>query len=243
MREKKENKKYPKNVLEQIIKELSPWSYYAEFDGGLKTRDNIMSKKQLMFRTATISETIAQILGEDLKNCSILDLASHSSIFSIDMANRGAKLVDGIELRKENVRQAEFLKDYYQIENVKIFQDDVFSFKPTEKYDVVMNLGLLYHVTQPIELLRKCFDMCDKFMFLETICHKEPISAFHVVTSKSVSSPTEGKYSIEFHPTYRSAIDSLHQVGFENIIEVYGITNVEVKLHTDNIIRCFIAFK
>lgn len=239
----KAGKNIPKETLLEKINELSPWRYYFEFKDGVNTGVKEFQKHQIMFRSSLISETIQQILGEELQNSIIVDLGCNAGQFCFDLGQRGAKSVHGVDVRSDNIKRAEFLKSYYNINNVEFFTDDVFNFKPKIGYDVVMNLGLLYHVTQPIELLKKCFQMCKKFMILESICHKEPISAYHVITEKPIYKNIEGKETIELHPTYRAVIDSLHQVGFDKIIEIVGSTEITIPNHSDFSIRCFLAFK
>jgi len=232
-----------KETLLKKIQELEKWSYYFEFKNGINTRVKEFQKHQVMLRNSTVSETVEQILGEKLQDSTILDLACNAGNFVFDMAYRGAKLVHGVDISSHNIKQAEFLKTYYNIGNVEFFSEDVFDFNPKIKYDVIINLGLLYHVTKPIELLKKCNEMCKKFMILETVCHKEPISAYHYVLKERFNVYIEGSEDVELHPTYRAVIDSLHYAGFENIIEVVGSTDIRIPNYSDLTARCFLAFK
>jgi len=239
----KNHKKYSKDILQKKVKELGYWGYYYELEYGISTQTSERGKNRICYRSKLISETIEDIMGEDFKKCSILDMACNSGFFSLDLANRGAKFVEGIELRTHNFNQAQFMKDYFQEDKVEFFNDDIYEHKFSHNYDIVLMLGLLYHVTKPVELVRKCYDLCTKFTVIDTICHKEPISAYHVMMNKDVEKPGEGNFTVEFHPTYRALIDTMYDAGFKNVIEITGKTDVEIKLYSDNVRRCLIGFK
>ena len=44
---------------------------------------------------------------------SVLDIGCNSGWFSFDLAERGARSVDGVDLRAHNIEQARFLRDYF----------------------------------------------------------------------------------------------------------------------------------
>ena len=237
------HKKYSRDFIQNKVNELGPWGYYFQLDYEIPTKLHQQGKNNICFRSKLISETVEEILGDELFSCSVLDLASNSGFFSFDLTNRGAKFVEGVELRKHNFEQAQFLKEYYQADTVEFFNDDIFKHNFRNDYDVVLMLGLLYHVTNPIEMIRMSYDLCNKITVIDTICHKEPISAYHVMMNKDVTRHGEGKYTVEFHPTYRAVIDSMYDAGFKHILEVTGNSDVDIKLYSDYVRRCFIGFK
>ncbi len=242
-----ENPKWSEDRLRAKITELGHWEYYFEFSHGVTTMINATFNQATMdfhrFRTKLVSETIVELLGPELKQSTVLDLASHCGVFSLDMAFRGARSVIGIEYREKNLRQANFLKDYYRISNVQFEQGDVYNLDPGLKADVIMCLGILYHVIQPVELIEFCYRNANKFAVIETICHKEPISVYHVIGGKNPEVAIEGTRSIELHPTYRAVIDTMREVGFKEIVEVVGTCDTLIDLFSDHIRRCFVGFK
>jgi hypothetical protein len=190
-----------------------------------------------------ICETIADLLGSRRGESTILDLGSHCGIMALDIAFRGARRVDGFDLRLKNIEQANFLKRYYNIPNVHFEQADVCGMQSAGKWDVVMCLGLLCHVDAPVSLIRLCFDSCNEFAVIDTICHTEPISAYHLIRHRNKDVSIEGKYAHEFHPTCRAVIDTMKEAGFTIIMEVIGECDVPIDLYMNFTRRCFIGFK
>ena len=108
----------------------------------------------------------------------MLDIGCSCGFFTLDIADRGAEWAHGVDLRPHNIRQAQFLAECYGIDNVHFDVSDIDGFEPDEQRDVVMNLGLLYHVTDPLRLMRRTYQLCRAVAVVDTICRRDPVSAF-----------------------------------------------------------------
>jgi 2-polyprenyl-3-methyl-5-hydroxy-6-metoxy-1,4-benzoquinol methylase len=84
----------------------------------------------------------------------------------------------GIDLRGENIAQARFLAEYYGVGEVSFDIADIDAFAPTDRWDVVLNLGVMYHMTDPFGLVRRTYELCRELAIIDTSCHPEPIAAF-----------------------------------------------------------------
>jgi 2-polyprenyl-3-methyl-5-hydroxy-6-metoxy-1,4-benzoquinol methylase len=231
--------------LEAEVDRLGHWEYRFELAHGLDTSLSSRFTDETVqfhrYRSSLISETVADLLGEDLSSASILDLACHCGMFSFDLAHRGAAQVHGIEYREKNLDQAGFIAGHYGIDNVSFEQGDAYDLDAVDEYDVVMCLGLLYHLVRPIDVLEACRAAAKRFVVVETICNPAPIPAYVVVADKNVDRAIEGTRHVELQPTYRGVIESLRAVGFSDITEVVGHTEGRVELFSDGLRRCFIA--
>lgn len=242
-----ENPAFSEEKLRQLIQELGWWEYYFPFSHGLTTRlystfnDDTVNFHR--FRSQLISETVAELLGEEAASARVLDMACHCGVFSLDLAARGVGHVHGIEYREKNLAQARFLKEYYRIANADFAQGDVYQLSADAQYDVILCLGLLYHVVQPVNVIEYCYHHARQFAVIETVCHKRPISAYMVIGDKDVNVAIEGTRPIELQPTYRGLIDTMRQVGFKEIVEVVGHCDERIDLFSDFTRRCFIGFK
>ena len=58
-----------------------------------------------------------------------------------------------------------------------------------------------------------------------------------------MNSPTEGREVLEFHPTYRGAIETIRSVGFSDVIEIVGKAKEPHDLYARGVRRCFLAVK
>ncbi len=243
---RRENPRWDEAALRERILALGRWEYCLSFSHGLTTALNSTFDDDTVrfhrYRSKLVSGTGCELLGDDLASGRIADLACHCGVFSLDLAQRGAGHVTGLELRDRNLRQAEFLRDYYGISNVTFRQADL-ERPPALEADVVLCLGILYHVVTPIQLLEYCHRCCARFAVVETICNPTPIAGYVVVGGKNVQVATEGSRPVELQPTYRGVIASLRAVGFERVVEVVGSCEQPVPLFPELARRCFIAFK
>jgi SAM-dependent methyltransferase len=234
--------------LRATVDRLAPWSVpYLLADGidtiSQRTLAGQVTLNQLLFRRAMITGTVAALLGEELATSTVLDVGCNAGFFSLDAAGRGARHVDGIDLRTENIEQARFVADHYGIRNASFEQMDVDALPEGEQWDVVLNLGLLYHVTNPLELVCSTYDRCQRFAIIDTVVHKEPISAYILFADKDVESRTEGRSEWEFHPTYRAVIDTMAYAGFREVFEIVSAARPAHHLYAHGQRRCFLGAK
>jgi hypothetical protein len=97
-----------------------------------------------------------------------LDLASHEGYFSIELARHFAH-VRGVEFRTESLAAARLITEVLGISNVEYLQADVQ--RPIDadwSADFVLVYGLIYHVENPIQVLRLASRLCRQHLLLET---------------------------------------------------------------------------
>lgn len=85
-----------------------------------------------------------------------LDLACNQGYFSMLLARRGCSEVLGIEARQETVDEANLMRDCLGLDNARYVHGDVMALKGDEyePFDVVLMLGLIYHLENPVGALR-----------------------------------------------------------------------------------------
>jgi SAM-dependent methyltransferase len=234
-------------ALKGRIQELSPWGYGIQLRKGITTAPPV-GLQRMIYRSHLISGTVRRLLGGDLTNSTVVDFACNHGYFSLEMAYLGAKQAVGVDMRPENIAKANFLKGYFGIENAVFLQQDIYALDPNAAYDVVFNLGVLYHITDPYRLMRLTYDLCRRFAVIDSVMHKEPVSAFIQRVNKDTSRHAEGRFEMELHPTYRAVIDLMHAVGFKQIVEVTrqplgGGRDCPHELYDRMERRCLIGFK
>jgi hypothetical protein len=106
-------------------------------------------------RTEAIEAPIRRALAS---GGSALDFACNEGWYSQRLLDWGASRVLAFDVRAMNVRRARILRDHFGIseERLEFRQADVFSLSATElgTFDVVLCLGLIYHVEHPMGVLR-----------------------------------------------------------------------------------------
>src|SRR5262249_7957192 len=120
--------------------ELGPW--FLPFPVGNSYTFDIDSKigrgsmSRVLFRRDLINGTVAAYLGAALGDVTVLDIGCSNGFFSLDLADRGAKHVDGVDLRPENIAQARFLAEYYGVQNVSFSVADADALTADRQWDV-----------------------------------------------------------------------------------------------------------
>jgi 2-polyprenyl-3-methyl-5-hydroxy-6-metoxy-1,4-benzoquinol methylase len=143
-----------------------------------------------------------------LKNKKILDIGCFTGEFLELMQQQGAD-VHGLELQPEAVK----------IANKKmpgrVYEADVMSYKFSQKkYDIITLFGLVEHVTNPMQLLERCYNLLSK----------DGIIMVQTPNSSSLLARSMKKYWPPFSPiehihlfSRKSLEYALHNAGFENL--------------------------
>ncbi len=109
-------------------------------------------------------------LGNERSNLTVLDLASHQGWFAVNMARAGFSSVLGIDARESHVRDSQLIRDIYGLKQLSFRQGDIHELKQEQlgQFDVVLMLGLLYHLENPIGALKTCRALCKNLCLIET---------------------------------------------------------------------------
>lgn len=99
----------------------------------------------------------------------VADLGCLEGGFSLALAQEGCHVL-GIEARQKNLEKAMLLKDHFAIPNLEFQLGDVkdFSRERYGRFDVVLALGIFYHLDQPAAWLAQVGAATSGVLFLET---------------------------------------------------------------------------
>jgi SAM-dependent methyltransferase len=233
--------------LRAEVERLGPWSIPFPLEAGLTTMADDMiaavTEHRMLFRRDLIGKTVAGALADGAPNATVLDIGCNSGLFSMDLIERGIGRVSGVDLRPKNIAQAQFLAQHYGVEGADFRVTDVDDLEAGTQFDVVLNLGLLYHVVNPLQVIRRTYELCREFAIIDTVCHREAVSGYFIFGNKDVDLPEEGREVYELHPTYRGAIDTIRYAGFREVYEVVGDAEKPHDLYRIGGRRCFLAVK
>ena len=109
-------------------------------------------------------------LGAERGGLSALDLASHQGWFAVKMAQSGFGRVLGIDARLSHVQDSTLMAHIYGLDGLSFRQGDVHGLDVDAlgQFDVVLMLGLLYHLENPVGALRTARALCRKLCLIET---------------------------------------------------------------------------
>jgi hypothetical protein len=148
------------------------WFYTYELPGGGRTRtyhggelDAIHETRWDMLRQCLVSR-----FGTDFSQLRAIDLASHQGFFSVKLAQMGFGEVVGVEARASHIKDSRMIAEVYGLEQLSFQQSDVHDLDAAAlgQFDVVLMLGLLYHLENPVGALRLCRALCGNACVIET---------------------------------------------------------------------------
>lgn len=116
---------------------------------------------------------------QDRGQLSALDIASATGKYSFYLASQGVGTVHGVEIRSEQVQQAELIRQGLsdEMQARLTFTHDPMSaddpaFREGEQYDLVLSMGLLYHLPNPLQHFYNLARMTRKVLVLHTLIHR-----------------------------------------------------------------------
>jgi tRNA (mo5U34)-methyltransferase len=133
------------DALARRIEELGPWFHNMTL-GGLRTApDHFLGDypevKYRHFRDA---------LPADMRGMNVLDIGCNAGFYSLEMKRRGAERVLGIDSDERYLRQARFAAEVTGLE-VEFRQMTVWEVGSLgERFDLVIFMGVLYHLRHPL---------------------------------------------------------------------------------------------
>lgn len=131
--------------IEKQVHALGEWFHNIDLHG-VKTAPNHF----LGDYPNLVWSQVADLFPADLRGRSVLDIGCNAGFFSIQMKRRGAERVLGIDFDERYLEQARFAARVLEaeIEFRKLSVYEVPSLR--EKFDVVLFMGVLYHLRHPL---------------------------------------------------------------------------------------------
>lgn len=134
-------------ALRQRIEELGPWFQNIELAEGIKTAPDHFLGDYPAFKF----ERFAHALPDELAAKSVLDIGCNAGFYAIEMKRRGAGRVLGIDSDERYLAQARFAADTLGFDDIELRQLSVYDVGALgERFDLVIFMGLLYHLRHPL---------------------------------------------------------------------------------------------
>jgi len=109
-------------------------------------------------------------IPERLDGLRVLDIAPWNGFFSFECIRRGAAEVVSLGPDDPDATGYNKTRDLLEIDNCKYVRASVYDLSPKEHgtFDVVLFLGLLYHLRHPLLALDRIYDVSKNRMFADT---------------------------------------------------------------------------
>src|SRR5579884_788752 len=139
--------------IQQRVSSLGEWFHNLDL-AGVKTAPHHF----LGDYPAAKWRTFAHAIPQDLRGKSVLDIGCNAGFYSMEMKRRGADRVLGIDFDEGYLAQARFAAEVNRLD-IEFREMSVYDVgKLGEKFDVVLFMGVLYHLRHPLlalDLLRE----------------------------------------------------------------------------------------
>jgi len=148
------------------------WFYSYELPDGSSTSTYHDAEIHVIHNTRwqMLESYLDRNLGPERSDLSALDLASHQGWFAYNMARSGFSSVLGVDARQSHVDDSNLISRIYDMDHLSFQKGDIHEQNSGQlgQFDVVLMLGLLYHLENPVGALRVCRDLCKKLCIIET---------------------------------------------------------------------------
>ena len=213
------------------------WQYPFDLGHGIITRTYTDVQAELHpWRRDVLLNNLDAIFAGRYHQLSVLDLGACEGSMALALWERGVRDITCVESRAINVEKARFV---FKVKNADILvvQDDVISFlnSDTRHYDLVLFMGLLYHLLDPFQTMRLTAQRVRGVLAMETVVsmphelrfdnvpHYSPSLGGFFVRHDSALCNTAGLTNLELWPNREGLEMLLGETGFSDIREMnYG---------------------
>jgi len=149
------------------VRALAPWFHNLHLPDGTQTAPDHPLGDFPRFKW----QQIAPALPEDMSGMSVLDIGCNAGFYSLALAARGARVL-GIDLDEHYLRQARWARDQFDVgaAQMALRRMQVYELaRLEEEFDVVLFLGVLYHLRYPLLALDIVASKVRELLVLQTL--------------------------------------------------------------------------
>jgi tRNA (mo5U34)-methyltransferase len=135
----------PRSDLKQRIKALAPWFHNIDL-GGVWTAPEHFLGDYPAAKFRRFERGLPDIRGK-----SVLDIGCNAGFYSIEMKRRGAARVLGVDSDERYLAQARLAIETLGFDDIEFAKLDVYDVGAIgERFDLVIFMGVLYHLRHPL---------------------------------------------------------------------------------------------
>jgi SAM-dependent methyltransferase len=212
--------------LEDRIAAFASWHYRFEFEGGVSTPtpDPTFANRHEQ-RKRYFFDPLVQLEGGSLAGKRVLDLGCNAGWFSLLALEAGAEFVLGIDGRASCIEQANLVFEAKGIDTsrYRFEHANVFDWEPIERFDVALCLGLLDHVSRPVELFAAMARAQAQTLVVDTEISRARSSLFEV--SMLYDSHSVIDHALVLIPSRQAVLELAHEFGYTAVALAHNMTD------------------
>lgn len=151
------------------VESLAPWFHKIDLPHGVTTKPGSNFGEDPTHPLPTWGR-VSRVLPKDLAGKTVLDIGCNAGFYAFEARKRGAARVVGAEAQSWHVRQARFACAALGLDKVEFLRKSLYDLRPDEMgtFDVVLALGLVYHLKDIIGGCEVLFAITGDLLILET---------------------------------------------------------------------------
>ncbi len=162
---KKTKQKIPKE-----LQHLAPFFHDIDLGNGFNTAPEIY---RIRGAVNFFFPPLLKLNGGSLKGLRILDVGCNCGGFSLEVNKYGPKEVIGIDTDDKNIKQANAIKKYLEVKNIKFLKltAEEINERNFGKFDITILAGILYHLEDPIGVMKKISEITASTLLIDSHVH------------------------------------------------------------------------
>ncbi|BCB26933.1 hypothetical protein SKTS_18190 [Sulfurimicrobium lacus] len=206
------------------------WQFPFDFGHGIIAPTYTPVQQMHPWRRDMLVSIIQENVPANYADLSVLDLGAGEGAMAVALWAMGFREITCVENRPLNIEKAQFACEVYGAKaNFVHSTVDEFLSQNDNSYDIVIFMGLLYHVLNPFEMARAIGRVARHSCISETVIAQprltgfdnrpnyQPSEAAFYIRVDSTKSHTAGIYDLELWPTEDALITLFQHGGFNKV--------------------------
>lgn len=234
-----------KQELLNEVYRLSPFHHRVELPYNLSTYVPKLSRRSIEYtRIDNLVKhafpALIEACGGTLQGKRILDVACNCGGFSVEAAKLDSEYVLGVDIVKHYIEQANFIKQALNLKqvNFKLMDIEQLDESTVGLFDVTFCFGILYHLENPIHVIKRLASVTKNIMLVDTTVmpnpeqNKDPLWLMNfptISTIKSDDSTTSlwrnKKGVVQLYPNEYAVTALLNFLGFSKVEKIIPTQN------------------
>jgi SAM-dependent methyltransferase len=208
--------------LRERVASFPHWHYEFDLEGVRTPITDPEFVNRHRERKRYFFDPLVRVCGGSLEGKRVLDLGCNAGFWSLAALEAGADFVLGIEGRQMYIDQAQLVFESKGVDQdrYRFLVGDLFSLdlRAEAPFDIVLCLGLLYHVSKPMSLFERIAAWNTDLLIIDTTLSLLPGPYMHVVEEKPEGCLTAVDHIVVFVPTRQAVATLAREMGYSVVM-------------------------
>jgi hypothetical protein len=207
------------------------WQFPFDFGEGIIAPTYTPIQFMHLWRRKVLLESIDNLVPKEVRaSLPVLDLGGGEGAMSIGLWSLGFRDITMVEMRQLNIEKARFAANHFQADiNFHLSTIDDFFHNNIKQYEITIFMGILYHILNPFDVMKRIGECTSKYMVLETALSLpkirgfknrkdyRPTNAAFYIRIDSAESHTAGIHDFELWPNIEAVELLIRYGGFNSL--------------------------